>query len=356
MQRALRLAEKGLGDTAPNPAVGCVIVNDEQIVGEGYHRAAGEPHAEVVALQQAADAARGADLYVTLEPCCHYGRTPPCTEAIHAAGVERIFYACQDPDPRVGGEGHRRLVELGHTVFRGPMEDSARDLNRAYFKHKRTGLPYVTLKMAMTMDGKVATTDGRSQWITGAEVRRQVHRMRGQSQVVMVGSGTATVDDPRLTCRIEGGSQCDALIVDTTGCTVPGARVFDRDRSTCFIAVSEKCDEDSRRRLADSGAEVIQVPEGPDGLHLGSLMTQLGDRDVMSILCEGGPTLAGGLLQERLVDEIVFFIAPKLLGQGLGPVADFGIRSLAGAYRLDIIETRRFGEDLMVRGKLCSQD
>jgi diaminohydroxyphosphoribosylaminopyrimidine deaminase/5-amino-6-(5-phosphoribosylamino)uracil reductase len=357
MTRALGLAEKGLGNTAPNPAVGCVIVKDGQIVGEGFHKAAGEPHAEVVALDDAGDTAEGSDLYVTLEPCCHHGRTPPCTEAIHHAGVQRVFYACQDPDPRVGGGGHRRLVELGHSVFRGPMERSAQDLNRAYFKHKRTGLPYVTLKMAMTLDGKVATRDGSSQWITGPEARRQVHRMRGRNQLVMVGSGTACADDPRLTCRIEGDGACDALIVDTSASTRPGARVFQRrDQSVCMIAVSEECDGDRCRRLTECGAQLLPVPAGPDGLDLRSLLTQLGDRDVMSILCEGGPTLAGTLLQAGLVDEIAFFIAPKILGQGIGPVADFGAQSLTEAYGVEVVETRQFGRDLMIRGTICSQD
>ncbi len=358
MRRALTLAEKGLGNTAPNPAVGCVIVRDGEIVGEGYHHAAGEPHAEVLALRDAADTARDADLYVTLEPCCHHGRTPPCTEAILEAGVARVFYACQDPDPRVGGQGHQRLAELGVTVVRGPMEQAARDLNRAYFKHKRTGMPYVTLKMAMTLDGKVATRDGNSQWITGPEARKYVHKMRSHSQVVMVGSGTVHLDDPRLTARLEGvGGCCDALICDTSGSTPEEARALKRgDGSRCMIAVGEGCDSAEMAKLKEAGAEILQVPGVEDGVDLTALLSHLGDENVMSILCEGGPTLAGGLLAERLVDEVVFFYAPKLLGQGRDPVSDFGVDTLADAYEIDVIEARRFKPDLMIRGRICSQD
>ncbi len=358
MRRALTLAAMGLGRTAPNPAVGAVVVKDEKIIGEGYHPAAGQPHAEVLALQEAGNAARGADIYVTLEPCCHHGRTPPCTDAIIAAGIKRVFYACEDPDPQVAGGGHSALVAAGCEVFQGPLGNSARELNRAYFKHKATGLPYVTLKMAMTLDGRVAMADGSSQWITGPEARRAVHKMRSQVQLVMVGAGTVLADDPSLTTRLGEGCHCsDALIVDSSARTPPTAKALQRpDGTEGLVACCEGADDSKIEALRQAGAKVLTVPEKDGRVDLGALMRQLGHRDVISILCEGGPTLAAALIREVLVDEVAFFVAPKLLGQGPGPVADLGISELADAARLEIVETRRVGPDLMIRGRICSQD
>lgn len=358
MSRALALAARGLGTAAPNPAVGAVIVSGRRIIAEGWHEAAGKPHAEVVALQRAGAAAHGADLYVTLEPCCHHGRTPPCTEAILAAGISRVFYACSDPDPRVAGGGHEILAAGGCEVFRGPMTQAARDLNQAYFKHKTTGLPHLTLKMAATLDGKAATSTGQSQWITGPQARRQVHLMRSRTQILMVGVGTVLADDPGLTARLEGKwHRCDALIVDSSARTPPQARALQRDDGTaCFIACTQSADPGRVAVLQQAGAQIITVPEQGGRLDLSELMHMLGSRDVMSVLCEGGPTLAAGLLAETLVDEAVFFIAPKLLGDGISAVADFGVRDLGSALSLYAVEMRRFGPDMMVRGRICSPD
>ncbi len=356
MRRALSLAALGLGTTAPNPAVGAVVVRDDRIVGEGYHRAAGQPHAEPIALQAAGTQARGADLYVTLEPCCHHGRTPPCTEAILQAGIRRVFYACADPDPRCSGGGHAALVHGGCEVFVGPMTHSARYLNRAYFKHKATGLPYVTLKMAMTADGRVATDDGESKWITGPEARRVVHTMRSQAQVLMVGVGTLLADDPSLTTRIDGECHhCDALIVDTSARTPATARALSRDDGTkCVIACTEAA-LPAAENLRTAGAELLALPEADGHVDLRALMRELGNRDIISVLCEGGPTLAGALIAEQLVDEVVLFVAPKLLGQGPSPLRDIGVETLSGALEIDVRETRMVGADMMLRGMLCSQ-
>jgi diaminohydroxyphosphoribosylaminopyrimidine deaminase / 5-amino-6-(5-phosphoribosylamino)uracil reductase len=358
MRRALALAERGLGRTAPNPAVGAVVVSDGRIIAEGWHQAAGGPHAEAVALQQAGDAARAADLYVTLEPCCHQGRTPPCTKAILAAGIRRVFYACSDSDPRVAGHGHRALAQGGCEVFRGPMSQAARDLNRAYFKHKATGLPHLTLKMATTLDGRAATSAGQSQWITGPEARRHVHLMRSQAQLLMIGVGTVLADDPGLTSRLEGdGHHCDALIVDTAAQTPPQARALQRpDGTACFIACSEAADPGRIAALQQAGAQVITLPEQDRRVNLAELMRTLGSRDTMSILCEGGPTLAAALLSQALADEMVFFIAPKLLGDGIGAVADLGVRDLDTALTLEIVDMQQFGPDLMLRGRTCLPD
>lgn len=355
MRRALRLAERGLGRTAPNPAVGAVVVSEGHITAEGWHQAAGALHAEAVALRQAGAAARAADLYVTLEPCCHHGRTPPCTEAILDAGIKRVFYACSDSDPRVAGQGHRVLAEGGCEVFRGPMSQAARDLNRAYFKHKATGLPHLTLKMATTLDGRAATSAGQSQWITGPEARRHVHLMRSRAQLLMVGIGTVLVDDPGLTTRLEGDwHHCDALIVDSAARTPPQARALQRaDGTACLIACAEGADPNRIAALQQAGAQVITLPEHAGRVNLAELMRTLGSRDIMSILCEGGPTLAAALLADALVDEVVFFIAPKLLGDGPGAVGDFGVQDLDSALTLEIVDMQQFGTDIMVRGRTC---
>jgi len=356
MRRALGLAALGLGTTAPNPAVGAVVVRDGRIVGEGYHRAAGQPHAEPIALQAAGTQARGADLYVTLEPCCHHGRTPPCTEAILEAGIRRVFYACADPDPRCSGGGHATLLQGGCEVFVGPMTRSATYLNRAYFKHKATGLPHVTLKMAMTADGRVATNSGESKWITGPEARRIVHTMRSHAQVLMVGVGTMLADDPSLTTRIDGECHhCNALIVDSSARTPATAKALNRDDGTlCSIACTVAA-LPAAESLRAAGAEVLGLPEAGGQVDLRALMRELGNRDIMSVLCEGGPTLAGALIAEELVDEVVLFIAPKLLGQGPAPLRDIGVETLSGAIGLEIEETRMVGADMMLRGTLCSQ-
>ncbi len=357
MRRALTLAAMGLGRTAPNPAVGAVVVNSGQVVGEGYHHAAGEAHAETVALHEAGTSAQGADIYVTLEPCCHHGRTPPCTDAIIAAGVRRVFYACEDPDERVAGGGHTALVAQGCQVFRGPLTASAQDLNRAYFRFKATSLPYVTLKMAMTADGRAAAADGKSQWITGPQARSAVHRLRSQVQFAMVGVGTVLADDPRLTTRLDSAhNRNGALIVDSDARTPVTARALQRDDGTpCVIACCEAANAGRIEALRKAGADVMVFPAKDGRVDLRLLMRQLGKRQIMSILCEGGPTLAAGLMREALVDEMVLFVAPKLLGGGPGAVADLGVSELAEAIKLDIVETRRVGCDVMIRGRVCSQ-
>lgn len=356
MRRALDLAAKGLGDTAPNPAVGAVVVKAGRIIGEGYHHAAGQPHAEVLALRDAAEQARAADIYVTLEPCCHFGRTPPCTEAIKAAGIARVFYACADPDPRVAGGGHAALQSAGIEVARGPLEHAATDLNRAYFKHKTTGLPYVTLKMAMTMDGRVAMADGTSQWITGPEAREVVHQMRSQSQLVMVGSGTVSADNPSLTARTNDSRCCDALVIDSSAGTPANAKALTRnDGTVCTVACCEDAPDRATKRLEQNGARILRLPAHNGHVDLTALMCRLGNENVMSILCEGGPTLAGALIARQLIDEMVFFIAPKIIGEGPGPVHQADVTGLAEAWQIEILETRTVGVDLMIRGKVCSR-
>lgn len=367
MVRALELAARGLGRTSPNPAVGAVVVRDGEIVGEGFHERAGAPHAEPTALAQAGERARGATLYVSLEPCRHHGRTPPCTEAIIRAGIRRLVYACEDCDDRCAGEGARTLAEAGIEVACGPLAEQALRLNEAYFKHKRTGLPFVTLKLALSLDGKTATAEGESRWITGPAARERVHRMRDRSDAVMVGIGTVVADDPALTTRLpEGGRNALRVVVDTAARTAPTARVITGGGPPgCVVAVSAAAPEDCVAALERAGAEIITLPlaDYPDGsgqlgVDLPALMAELGRRDIISVLLEGGPTLAATAVGAGLVDRLVFFYAPLLIGGAEAPSAlgDLGIVKLADAPRLRIGAVERVGEDIMVEGYPCSRD
>jgi len=322
MKRALALAERGLGRTSPNPAVGALVVVNDEVIAEGFHRAAGEPHAEIVALGEAGQRAAGAELYVTLEPCSTYGRTPPCTDAIIAAEISRVVYTCQDCDPSNAGCAEQILSAAGIETVTGVLEQEARRLNEAFCKHKNTGYPFVTVKLAGTLDGKIATRDGDARWITGKEAREFVHILRDRSDAVMVGRGTVAADDPALTTRTDRPESRDAVrvVVDTHAQTPPTAQVIHVESDApCLIAVAEPevgGDEAQKRvaKLEQAGAEIIYVPEKEGRVDLSELMCQLGSRDIMSVLVEGGSRLVGGLLEEGLVDKLLFFYAPKILG------------------------------------------
>ena len=366
MGRALELAARGLGRTSPNPAVGAVVVGDGEIVGEGFHERAGAPHAEPNALAEAGERAHGATLYVSLEPCRHHGRTPPCTEAIIRAGIRRVVYACEDCDDRCAGQGARTLTEAGIEVACGPLAEQARRLNEAYFKHKRTGLPFVTVKLALSLDGKTATADGESRWITGPAARERVHRMRDHSDAVMVGIGTVRADDPALTTRLPGGRDALRVIVDSGAYTPPTARVVaGTSAAPCLVAVSPAAPEECVAALQAAGAETLVVPfyDSPHevsamGLDLQVLLAELGRRDIMSILLEGGPTLAAGALGAGLVDKLVLFYAPLIIGgaDALPALGDLGVMKLTDAPRLRITAVERVGEDMLVEAYPCSRD
>ena len=362
MRRALDLAALGLGRTSPNPAVGAVVVAKGVIVGEGWHRRAGEPHAEPIALQAAGDDARGATLYVTLEPCCHQGRTPPCTEAIIEAGIARVAYACQDCDDRCCGRGAQELQSAGIETSCGPLTQQALRLNEAYFKHKQTGLPFVTLKMACSLDGKTATRTGDSRWVTGPQARELVHRMRDRADAVMVGIGTVLADDPQLTTRLEGPDCRDALrvVVDSGARTPPDARVIGSSPAPgCIIAVGQAAADDRVGALQAAGAQVVTLPQTAEGrVDLRALMARLGQMDVMGVLAEGGPTLAAAMVQGGLVDKIVLFYAPKLVGGASAPTAldGTGVEVMADAQGVRITGVERVGDDIMVEGYPCLPD
>ncbi|MFB3739048.1 MAG: bifunctional diaminohydroxyphosphoribosylaminopyrimidine deaminase/5-amino-6-(5-phosphoribosylamino)uracil reductase RibD [Candidatus Velamenicoccus archaeovorus] len=351
VERALGLAERGRGMTSPNPMVGAVVVADGRIVGEGHHEGPGLPHAEVVALRQAGERARGATLYTTLEPCDHFGRTPPCTQAIVAAGVARVVAAAGDPNPIVNGRGFAALREAGIEVRAGILAELAERQNEAYVKHVRTGLPFVTWKMAASLDGKVAARDGSSRWITGQAARRDVHRLRGWSDAIVVGAGTALVDDPSLTVRDPEyrGRPPLRVLVDARGRVLETGDLFD-DQAPTLVATTELAPRERREAWRSRGAEVVAY-EPDDGLvPIGALVRDLGKRDVQGVLLEGGPTLAWAALQEGVVDKVIVYLAPKLIGGEEAPtvLGGRGFAPVSAALDLRVTSFDALGADLKV--------
>lgn len=350
MRQALRLARRGLGRTSPNPPVGAVVVASGRVVGRGFHRRAGGPHGEVIALQEAGCRARGATLYVTLEPCNHHGRTPPCTEAIVAAGIKRVVVGVADPNPHVAGGGARRLRAHGIRVDMGVEHEPCAQLIRGFAKHVRTGLPYVTLKLAASMDGRIATVTGASRWITGERARKLVHRLRNQVDAVMVGAGTVIADDPSLTCRLPGGRDPLRIVVDGRLRVPLSARVLTKQAApgTIIATVSRKprTIEALRRR----GATVLVLPGRGGLLSIRRLLAELGKRGVTSVLIEGGGSLGAAALRDGAVDEFLCFYAPKLIGGDGRPVlGPLGVVRLADAVSLANVRLMRLGEDVLVR-------
>ncbi len=358
MAEALELARRVLGTTSPNPAVGAVVVRDGRVVGRGATRPVGGPHAERVALAEAGGLARGATLYVTLEPCCHQGRTPPCTDAIIEAGIAEVHVATLDPNPLVNGRGVRALIDRGIRVVVGEHEAEARRLNEWFFKYITTGRPFVLAKYAMTLDGKVAARTGDSRWVTGPAARAYVHRLRAQVDAVVVGVGTVLADDPALTARPEefGGPpptrQPLRVVVDSRGRTPPAARVLDGTAPT-LIAATPLADPEKLEAFKARGAEVLILPAAGGRVDLEALMAELGRRQVAWLLVEGGGRLLGSLFDLGLIDRVLAFVAPKLIGgaEAPGPVGGSGRPRMADAVRLEGVEIERLGEDLLVSGR-----
>jgi diaminohydroxyphosphoribosylaminopyrimidine deaminase/5-amino-6-(5-phosphoribosylamino)uracil reductase len=360
MRRALVLARKGVGRTSPNPAVGCVIVRDGQIVGEGWHHKAGTPHAEIHALQQAMDLARGADLYVTLEPCSHYGKTPPCAEAVIAAGVARVFVGMIDPNPLVSGAGVARLRAAGIRVETGLLEEACRTVNRPFIKHVTTGLPFVTMKSAMTLDGRTATISGDSRWISSPASRRLVHRLRAGTDAVMTGAGTLLADDPQLTVRLAIGRNPLRIVIDSRLETPASARIFEDIAQAPLLIATASSDAGKIARLEEKGAEVLCCQERDGAVDLADLLARLGARGVQSVLLEAGERLCGEMLRQGLIDRFLIFIAPKLVGgAGRGLFAGSGAALMQAAVPLQIQKISRVGGDILVEAfpeGSCSQD
>jgi diaminohydroxyphosphoribosylaminopyrimidine deaminase/5-amino-6-(5-phosphoribosylamino)uracil reductase len=355
MRAALALAARGLGNTWPNPSVGCVIMRDGRVVGRGHTRPGGRPHAETEALRVAAGQARGATAYVTLEPCCHWGRTPPCTDALIAAGIARVVVALRDPDPRVDGVGLQRLRDAGIEVEVGLLEEEARRVNAGFVKRLEHGLPMVTLKLAATLDGRIATRTGESQWITGPEARRLAHALRGSHDAVMAGSGTLLADDPELTCRLPGYTPIPTVrvIADARLRTPLGARLFNDD-APAWIATRPGHDYASLAALEQRGAEFIEVPPAPGGgLVPEALLRALAAKGITRLMVEGGAVLAASLLRAGLVDRLAWFAAPALMGgDGLSGLETLGVDSLVQMPRLRITGRRPAGDCWLIEADI----
>ena len=349
MAHALDLARRGLYSTDPNPRVGCVIAQGERIVGEGWHRYAGEPHAEIHALAAAGGDAREATAYVTLEPCRHTGRTGPCTRALVEARVSRVVAAMRDPDPRVAGQGLAELAAAGIEVETGLMETPARRLNRGFVSRIERGRPWVRCKLAATLDGRTATATGESRWITGEAARAEVHRLRAQAGAVLTGIGTLLADDPGLDARVEDAEYLAPpmrVIADSRLRTPPAARLFSAPGR---ILVATSRDAASAQPLLDAGAEVVSLP-GPGGrVALGVLMTTLAEHGVNEVHTECGPTLAGALLESDLIDEVVVYLAPMLLGDAArGMFVLPAVAAMSDRIGLEITDVTRIGTDLRI--------
>lgn len=359
MKRALALAARGRGRVSPNPMVGALLVDASgAVVGEGYHHQVGMPHAEVHALRAAGDAARGATLYCTLEPCAFRGRTPPCADAVVAAGVRRVVCALQDPDTRVDGRGFQILRDAGVEVEVGVCAAEAEDQNAAYLHHRRTGRPLIVLKLGQTLDGRIATGSGASRWITSEASRRHAHRWRSWVDAVAVGAGTVAADDPALSVRHVRGRDPRPLVVDGRLRCDPAARVFGGREPILVTAASAP--ETARHRYAERGVEVWALPDVDGVVDLEDLSVRAGAAGLTSVILEGGRTLAAAALRARIVDRVMIYIAPRLLGsEGVAGVGDLGVEDLDQAPTLEEVRTRRLGDDLLYTGRVvypCSRD
>ncbi|WP_342374759.1 bifunctional diaminohydroxyphosphoribosylaminopyrimidine deaminase/5-amino-6-(5-phosphoribosylamino)uracil reductase RibD [Myxococcus stipitatus] len=356
MRIALEEAAKGLGRTSPNPVVGAVLVKGGRIIARGYHKKAGTAHAEVVALEAAGSKARGADLYSTLEPCDHYGRTPPCSLAIIEAGVRRVFCGSADPNPKVSGKGVARMRRAGVKVVTGVLQAEADKLNRPFFKAINTGLPWVTLKAAATLDGKLATATGDSRWVTGEKAREWVHRLRDSVDVILVGANTVRQDDPKLTTRLPGGKGKDALrvVVDSHLRLSPRYSVFSQKSSArTIIATLEDPEGRKAKRFLAQGVEVWQLRAKADRVDLKALLRKLARSGLNHVLVEGGAEMYGSFLREHLADELALFLAPKLLGrEGLSWAGDLGVKEMAQALSVKDLSFEQHGQDILLQALL----
>lgn len=360
MKRALELAEKGRGRVNPNPMVGAVIVKDNQIVGEGFHEFFGGNHAEVNALNMAGENAKGAEIYVTLEPCSHFGKTPPCALALIKAGIKRVIISMKDPNPIVSGRGIKMLRDNGIEVVVGILEAEAVKLNEIFVKYMETKTPYVLMKTAATLDGKISTVSGESRWISSKASREYVHYLRNNMMAIMVGIGTVITDNPMLTTRLEG-KMCKsptAIIIDSKLRIPLNSRVFEtlKERKV-IIAVTEEADKNKIKKLEDIGVSIIKTPLKEEKVDLKYLMTKLGELGIDSILLEGGSTLNFSFLKEKLVDKVMCFIAPIMLGgeKAKTSVGGIGIEKLSEAVKISNMKLRAIGQDILVEGYVLKE-
>jgi diaminohydroxyphosphoribosylaminopyrimidine deaminase/5-amino-6-(5-phosphoribosylamino)uracil reductase len=360
MARALRLAALGLWTTDPNPRVGCVLVKDGEVVGEGWHEKAGEPHAEIHALQQAGDRAAGATAYVTLEPCCHQGRTPPCTDALTSAGVTRVVAAMRDPNPQVAGSGLLALQQAGIETAVDVLAGEAGQLNAGFVMRMRTGRPHVRCKLAMSVDGRTAMASGESQWITGAAARRDVQRLRARSSAIMTGINTVLADDPSLTARPDDLSEEELsqpwrVVLDSRLRMPPAAKLLDKPGRT--LVLTGITDVDRHAQLMRANVDVVALPLTDGRLDLTAVMQHLGALEMNEVHLEAGAGLCGALLQAGLVDELVIYMAPHLMGNAARGLFDLpGLETLAQRIQLDIADIRAVGEDWRITATVANRN
>jgi diaminohydroxyphosphoribosylaminopyrimidine deaminase/5-amino-6-(5-phosphoribosylamino)uracil reductase len=354
MEKALILARRGSGKTSPNPMVGALLVKGGKILGKGYHRRYGGPHAELSALRNAKDDVKGASMYVTLEPCCHHGWTPPCVDAIIGAGINRVVIGTADPNPRVNGKGIQILRDHGIQVKVGVLGERCRMLNEAYFKHIQTGIPFVTLKFAQSLDGRIATKTGHSQWISSPGTLRLAHKLRSIHDGVLVGIGTSLTDDPSLTVRLVKGRNPQRIIVDSRLRIALTAKVLnDEEVERTIIVATEGASRKKAQRLRNLGAEVLWAAKNQRGaVDMTDLLKQLGRMGITSVLVEGGAKVITSLIREGLADKIVLVVAPKLIGEGIEAVGNLGIHDLSEALRVSRMKMRRIGDDIVIEGYL----
>jgi len=359
MARALKLARRGVFTTDPNPNVGCVIVApDGEIVGEGWHERAGQAHAEVRALIQAGERARGAVAYVTLEPCSHHGQTPPCADALIEAGILRVVFAMQDPNPQVAGRGLAQLQSAGVAVESGLLESAARELNQGFIRRMETGKPWVCVKLAVGLDGRTAMATGESKWITGVAARADVHRLRASSSAILSGIGTVLADDPQLNARCEGLAdikQPVRVVADSRLQLSPDARLLGGDLENAGAVLVYHCNgsPESVRQLEARGAQVRQLPEVADHLSLHALLDDLGQQGINNVLVEAGPRLNGALLEAGLVNELVVYQAPRVMGaRAQGMFALETVERMADSIEFNLVGARRVGADLRLNYRM----
>lgn len=350
MARAIELARKAQGTTSPNPPVGAVVVKDGKVVSEGWTQPPGQQHAEAMALELAGDRAKGSSLYTTLEPCTHHGRTPPCSDAIIRAGIVEVHIAAIDPNPNVGGGGMASLQQAGIPTHMAASNAEATELIEAFSKHCSTGLPFVIAKFAMSLDGKIATRTGDSKWISGEESRNYVHRLRAQSDAIMVGINTVLADDPQLTARDSEGSplvrQPLRIVLDTHGRTPKNARLLTQPGETLIVT------RDGVHCTGSVNAETLALPSSKSGVDLGGLLQTLGERGLTSVLVEGGGTILGSLFDQALVDKVVAFVSPVIIGgkSAQSPVSGQGVERMSDAFRLRNTKVMLFGQDVAIIG------
>jgi diaminohydroxyphosphoribosylaminopyrimidine deaminase/5-amino-6-(5-phosphoribosylamino)uracil reductase len=354
MKQALRLARRGQGRTSPNPMVGAIIVKSNRVVGQGYHHYFGGKHAEINAIESAREDIRGAVMYITLEPCCHHGKTPPCVEAIIRSKIGRVIIGTLDPNPRVNGRSVELLNKQGIETRVGVLEDECRALNEAYFKYMTSGLPFVTVKFAMTLDGRIATSTGSSQWISSPASQRLAQRLRVHNDAVMVGAGTIVRDNPRLTVRLVRGRNPTRIVLDSRLRVPPDSQVLtEQEAAPTIVAATARANDEKIAELGRRGIEVLVIPEDERGrVDLTRLLKTLAKREISSVLVEGGAETITSFLHLNLVDRVVAIIAPKILGKGIEAVGELNITDINKAVKLSFTRTYRSGDDIVMEGRV----